>query len=1097
MASAPSAPVDIPPYQVQPLISNILYGPDTSDAAAFTGRSEVCTGLGCQTDSPFSGSEIYAGCSNGDLLRFALQANGPNQVNPIVSVSRRHTVSNDDPARIIYSRISKDTTNGKRADRQIFLYIIPSLEPVPGIKPIRNVMCFAVDHRHIVRPSLPMDSPAPVLPVDLCVVKRTGIALYSLREQLLYHKEIPLPGGAFLARRIGHCLCIADREQYSLIYLDAVTATPILPISQAPPEPGARPHRPMIVVVAEEEFLILSWTGAGFEYPHVTALLPDQTIQIHDIESQEIVQVLPPPPPPSLNETSPSASLGAERRALATSSNGFLVPLQQRPERLVLKKVNLLSRNAKPGGREVVPTDMEGGQEHPDADETEAHEEVNIPEPDSVKACGLQILRLHDSLKDDMASTFPRSHVLILGPNSVQSLLPVTPISQAETLLDGHRIEDVIQLADQQRKKVQSKLVVDASEAEELAYVYQRVGFQCLLETRFEDAGFCLFQGELDPRILISYFPDLRGALLDAHPTLEVFAVVANIVWNYSPFLAPTTRSAPPTAKLRRALGVAAHDMLEEFLRKWRRVRSDSSTPAVRAIIDTVLAKLFARSEKTTDLYALLDESDLVVLPEVEPVFRATGQYSALCKMYSKRGDDAALLEAWSKLVEGEWTDPEISDPLSDMFALLTARRDRALTQQWGVWLAGKDTERALKLLTAHGSTKRGQKPEDEAATLHQIRVVNPEAGVRFLEHLVLQKRRTDPALHTELVLIYIDEVLSFLADDATSKLWRAKAASYASSPNPAPFLTYFEATTPASPAKHARLRTALFLQTSTAYDAAAAQARLAPHALLLAPELAIIAGKLGYAQEALSLLALTVHDHASAAAFCTSHGAVVPPRAAAQLAERAGLAAWAGPPALVPTASPTPDSPADSAQTQRLLRLLLTIYTSGSPATTPDSSPAAATPTAAETAAANLLTSHAPSFDAPAVLSTLPPHWPLRALSPYLVRTLRTAAHTAHECALVKALAAGQNLAVADVAHAQLRAAGALVEEAADEGDEDGGGEELVLDEKAALASSQAPTVEIGKTGADTTADVVVGSWTSGRSSITNAPASDGDTLR
>jgi hypothetical protein len=161
--------------------------------------------------------------------------------------------------------------------------------------------------------------------------------------------------------------------------------------------------------------------------------------------------------------------------------------------------------------------------------------------------------------------------------------------------------------------------------------------------------------------------------------------------------------------------------------------------------------------------------------------------------------------------------DPGIPDPLSDMFALLTARRNRALTQQWGVWLAGKDAERALKvrhyailflsalrvsdvisqLLTSQGSAKRGQKAEDEAATLQQIRAVNPEAGVRFLEHLVLQKRRTvglssgivcpihrhvvtdtpfqDPALHTSLALTYIEEVLSFLADDATSKLWRAK----------------------------------------------------------------------------------------------------------------------------------------------------------------------------------------------------------------------------------------------------------------------------------------------------------------------------------
>jgi hypothetical protein len=61
-------------------------------------------------------------------------------------------------------------------------------------------------------------------------------------------------------------------------------------------------------------------------------------------------------------------------------------------------------------------------------------------------------------------ATFPRSHLLILGPNSIKSLLPVTPISQAEALLENHRIEDVIQLADEQRKKVQSRLVVDPNE---------------------------------------------------------------------------------------------------------------------------------------------------------------------------------------------------------------------------------------------------------------------------------------------------------------------------------------------------------------------------------------------------------------------------------------------------------------------------------------------------------------------------------------------------------------------------------------------------------------------------------------------------------
>ena len=55
-----------------------------------------------------------------------------------------------------------------------------------------------------------------------------------------------------------------------------------------------------------------------------------------------------------------------------------------------------------------------------------------------------------------------------------------------------------------------------------------------MLETRFEDAGFCLFQGELDPRILISYFPDLRGALLDADPTLDVFSGIAECMPPYN-----------------------------------------------------------------------------------------------------------------------------------------------------------------------------------------------------------------------------------------------------------------------------------------------------------------------------------------------------------------------------------------------------------------------------------------------------------------------------------------------------------------------------------------------------------------------------------
>jgi hypothetical protein len=64
-------------------------------------------------------------------------------------------------------------------------------------------------------------------------------------------------------------------------------------------------------------------------------------------------------------------------------------------------------------------------------------------------------------------------------------------------------------------------------QAEELRYLYQRIGFQCFTETLFEDAGRHLFNGELDPRLLVSYYPDLRGSLFTADDVMDVFAGVA------------------------------------------------------------------------------------------------------------------------------------------------------------------------------------------------------------------------------------------------------------------------------------------------------------------------------------------------------------------------------------------------------------------------------------------------------------------------------------------------------------------------------------------------------------------------------------------
>lgn len=115
------------------------------------------------------------------------------------------------------------------------------------------------------------------------------------------------------------------------------------------------------------------------------------------------------------------------------------------------------------------------------------------------------------------------------------------------------------------------------------------------------------------------------------------------------------------------------------------------------------------------------------------------------------------------------------------MFSLLIEKKDRKLSQQWGVWLTKRDPESALKvsmiissavefdndcvdyqLLTSKDNSRRRDKPEDDIVLLEQVREANPAAGVQFLEHLVLQKRSTVILL---LCIFTITLIAFFLAE--------------------------------------------------------------------------------------------------------------------------------------------------------------------------------------------------------------------------------------------------------------------------------------------------------------------------------------------
>ncbi|KAF9078833.1 hypothetical protein BDP27DRAFT_1310251 [Rhodocollybia butyracea] len=275
-------------------------------------------------------------------MRFALQT-GEIESYTILS---RQSVPNDKPIEeiVLLPSISRALVF---SDKQIHFYTLPSLDVVSHqvIKPIRNVVTFAVDQRHLTRPAPSANSASHRNEaVDFCVMKRTSIALYSLRERLFYQKEIPLPDGpVILARRIGSSLCLADSKLYHLLNLETAEMFPILPLNQDGQSPNL-PVEPFIIPTGDNDFLVVSWTGENgsmgiflttsgdpvrgtltwsqhpisicVDYPHVAALLPNGAVEIHNIDSQDLVQVIPPPP-----EDSP-----VDRTRLVSTLMGYLVP---------------------------------------------------------------------------------------------------------------------------------------------------------------------------------------------------------------------------------------------------------------------------------------------------------------------------------------------------------------------------------------------------------------------------------------------------------------------------------------------------------------------------------------------------------------------------------------------------------------------------------------------------------------------------------------------------------------------------------------------------------------------------------------------------
>lgn len=442
---------------------------------------------------------------------------------------------------------------------------------------------------------------------------------------------------------------MADTQNYKLINLQQSSVTLLIPTPQvsvtSPTLLGSGTQlvpRPLVAVVRKDEFLVVSgssdnqtigifvnsngdairgtlqWSSYPkalcVEFPYVAALLRNNTIEIHNILDQNLLQTIPL-----------EASIDAKGM---TFGHGIKVWMDALAKRLK---------------RHIWPP--------PSRHHENGHYDVDLES---------QLQR--EIIKYSTAA----ARILVFGKDSVMAQVTTPLVVQVDLLLEKNLVEEAMQLAEQARNTMSSDNNVYVERLRsELNYTYQKSGLLLLKETVFDDAFTLLSKGDMDPRVIIHKFEGLAQTkwLKESPPVLlfdgvitlvEELGTIKNIVNNSLKDFAKDSddndlnEGAP---ELRRVLLMNAREALNKYLRIEREKRKDrlGQNDTICKVIDTSLLKIYMSQKDDKAIYQLLQQPNDCSIEDCAKALSKSKKYYALSIMYESKHMYEKVLDIWTK----------------------------------------------------------------------------------------------------------------------------------------------------------------------------------------------------------------------------------------------------------------------------------------------------------------------------------------------------------------------------------------------------------------------------------------------------------------
>ncbi|XP_004704492.1 transforming growth factor-beta receptor-associated protein 1 [Echinops telfairi] len=356
-----------------------------------------------------------------------------------------------------------------------------------------------------------------------------------------------------------------------------------------------------------------------------------------------------------------------------------------------------------------------------------------------------EFITVHSMLDQQQKQTLPfkKGHILqdfegrviVATSKGVYILVPLPLEKQIQDLLESQRVEEALVLAKGARRNI-------PKEKFQVMYrrILQQAGFIQFAQLQFLEAKELFRSGQLDVRELISLYPFLlptSSSFMRSHPPLHEYADLNQLTQGDQEKMAQCKR------------------FLMSYLNE---VRSTEGANGYREDIDTALLKLYAETDHDSLLDLLVTEN-FCLLTDSAAWLEKHKKYFALGLLYHYNNQDAAALQLWVNIVNGEIHDATRSDLYDYVVDFLTYCSDGALVWKHADWLLQQSEEVGVQVFT--------KRPLDEQQknTFNPDDIINclkkyPKALVKYLEHLVIDRRLQKEAYHTQLALLYLEEVL-------------------------------------------------------------------------------------------------------------------------------------------------------------------------------------------------------------------------------------------------------------------------------------------------------------------------------------------------